>query len=300
MKQLTVISGKGGTGKTSIVACFGQLARNVILADCDVDAANLHLLVKSIQYRVPPQIVKSGYEMVLDPDICTECGVCEPVCRFDALSMQTDHDSNRFLPVIDPINCEGCGCCADVCPVEAIGMTEKTIGELYVSNTRLGPLIHACLKAGESNSGKLVTQVRETANKYAENENRSLLIIDGSPGIGCPVIASLTGADFAVIVTESSLSGKHDFERIAELCSHFKIKTSLVINKSDLDQDLTEKMINEADEKGITVAGTIPYSPLFVKAMVQQQTVLEYAPDSDEAAKIRRTWQRLSNFINPV
>ncbi|MBN2381816.1 4Fe-4S binding protein [bacterium] len=297
-RQMTVISGKGGTGKTSITACFGQLARHVTLADCDVDAANLHLIVPPLHERRPPETVRSGYKISVDWTNCTQCGECERVCRFDAIHLRpVDGDPNRIFPVVDPVYCEGCGFCADICPVEAIGLLENEIGTLYLSNTSLGPLVHAQLFIGESNSGKLVTRVREEAKAWAEREDRSWLIIDGSPGIGCPVIASLTGVDYALIVTEASLSGLHDFQRVAQLTRHFKIPTFTLINKADLDQELTDQIIAEAEQAGVQVLGTLPYSQLFIQAMVNCQTILEYAPDSPEAAQVRTIWNNLQSTL---
>ncbi|MFC1850948.1 4Fe-4S binding protein [candidate division CSSED10-310 bacterium] len=298
MKQITVISGKGGTGKTSLVAAFGQLAKNVVLADCDVDAANLHLIIKPISYRQEPELVRSGFEMVLDAEYCTLCGECEPVCRFDAVHiLPLPEKQGQLLPVFDPLACEGCGCCADICPTEAIGIRDKEIGYLFRSNTRFGPMVHARLNIAESNSGKLVTLVRNNAKEYAEKENRQWLLIDGSPGIGCPVIASLTGVDFALIVTEATESGRHDFLRILELCAHFKIKSFTIVNKFDLNEDVTEKIKSDAKKRGVEILGTIPFNPLFVEAMVQEQTILEYAPRDKSAQILRDLWEKLKTRI---
>ncbi|MGB3113344.1 MAG: ATP-binding protein, partial [Candidatus Omnitrophota bacterium] len=231
MKQIVVISGKGGTGKTVLTASLAALAKNKVMADCDVDAADLHLLLKpSIKER---HEFKSGATAFIDKRLCTECGRCVAVCRFDAVS--EDY-------AIDPVACEGCGFCYYACPVNAIKMQENATGEWYISDTRFGPLVHAKLGIGEENSGKLVTLVRQKAKEIAEKQRFDWVIIDGSPGIGCPVIASLSGVDFALVVTEPTLSGLHDADRVIKVARHFNIPVKVVINKYDLNVDMTNRI----------------------------------------------------------
>lgn len=235
MKQITIISGKGGTGKTSFVAAFAGLAGGAVVADCDVDAADLHLLLKPLSQRRQPEVLKAGYEMVLQPERCSGCGRCIEVCRFGAVRLETVDDRHRRkLLKFDPFQCEGCGCCADVCPEEAIGLREKTAGQVFVSNTRFGPMVHARLGIAQASSGKLVTLVRNRAREIADSDGRDLVLVDGSPGVGCPVIASLSGVNAAVIITEPTVSGLHDLQRVAGLCEHFKVRAFVVVNKWDV------------------------------------------------------------------
>ena len=224
MKQILVISGKGGTGKTVLTGALAALAPNKVMADCDVDAANLYLLLNpSIREKHPFQ---SGASAVIDPALCSRCGQCSAACRFDAVSRDF---------VVNPIACEGCGLCARVCPAGAVIMKENTAGDWFISETRYGPFVHAKLGLAEENSGKLVAKVRETAGEIAESKAADYVIIDGPPGIGCPVIASLSGVDLAVIVTEPSLSAIHDAERVMDLAKHFEIPVKLVVNKWDIN-----------------------------------------------------------------
>lgn len=295
MKQIAVISGKGGTGKTSIAAALASCARSCVLADCDVDASNLHLIISPQNDRFLPIRVRSGYEFLVDEDYCTSCGECGPVCRFDAIHFEPAGESGEEIPIIDPFACEGCGCCADVCPVEAISMREKEIGYLYQSSTRFGPMVHAQLDVAQSNSGKLVTMVRQKATEFAEREGRQWIIIDGSPGIGCPVIASITGVDLAIIVTEPSQSGLHDFNRIADLNKHFSIPTGVIINKFNLNDNLTTQIKEEVSKRNLQLLGLIPYNEIFFQSMVRQQTVVEHTPSSEIATTLQHIWKRLTD-----
>jgi MinD superfamily P-loop ATPase len=265
MKQLTVISGKGGTGKTSIVGAFAALAKDKVLADCDVDAADLHLLLD-------PRIVeeedfKALKTAVIDGKKCVRCGKCAEHCRFDAIG---DYSVNR-------LSCEGCGVCEYVCPVSAIRLEDKVAGKAYVSDTRFGPLCHARMNPGEEASGKLVTLVRNKALKVAKERGCGLIIIDGSPGIGCPVIASIGGVDSALIVTEPTLSGIHDLERILGVARHFKIEPLVCVNKHDINQENTKEIISYCENQKVRVAGKIPYDPDFTKAQIQGKTIIEYS-----------------------
>jgi MinD superfamily P-loop ATPase len=286
MKELIVISGKGGTGKTSIMAAFSSLAERMVLCDADVDAADLHLLMnpKVIQWTD----FQSGNTAVIDKDRCTECGLCREMCRFDAIS--ADYKVN-------PIDCEGCGVCVHFCPEDAIDFPVSTCGEWFVSDTRFGPMVHARLGIAEENSGKLVTLVRQEARKLAEAKNLDLILTDGPPGVGCPVIASIGGASAVLIVTEPTVSGKHDMERVAQLAAHFKVPAMICVNKFDLNLELTREIETFAKQKGLSCLGRIPFDPIFTKAMIQAQTVFEYDGRSTVGEAIRGTWQRLSEKL---
>ncbi|MDD8016135.1 MAG: ATP-binding protein [Acidobacteriota bacterium] len=289
MKQIVVISGKGGTGKTVLSACFAALSRNAVLADADVDASNLHLLLHpEIEER---RVFKGGRKARIDAEKCDNCGVCIPACRFDALA---ENASGRVA--VDRLSCEGCGICFRLCPAQAVGMEVRDCGEWYVSRTRYGPFVHARLGAGEENSGKLVTEVRKRATEIAAKEDRDLLIMDGSPGIGCPVIASLTGANLALIVTEPTLSGVHDMERIVELARHFKIPAAACINKYDLNMDNAEAIETWCESHSIPVAGKVAFDPSVMDSVVRRIPFVEYASNSSAAA-IRKMWDDLSRDI---
>jgi MinD superfamily P-loop ATPase len=265
MKELVVISGKGGTGKTSLMAAFASLAKNKVLCDADVDASDLHLLTDpKIKERHDFQ---GGGIAVIDPDKCTQCGLCRELCRWEAISEQFE---------VDSIECEGCGVCVDFCPEQAIEFPLSTCGQWFISHTRFGPMVHARLGIAEENSGKLVTLIRQEAKKLAEKNKLDLIITDGPPGVGCPVIASIGGAAALLIVTEPTVSGLHDMERVAQLADHFRVPGMVCVNKFDLNVDQTQAIEKLAKEKNITVLGRIPFDPVFTKSMVQGKTIFEY------------------------
>jgi MinD superfamily P-loop ATPase len=282
VKQVVVISGKGGTGKTVLTASFAALARGAVLADVDVDASNLHLLLRP--EILEKHVFRAGHRASIDAEQCTGCGLCLPVCRFGALS-----EGRNGLVVLDPLFCEGCGVCRRVCPQGAVSLEPRASGELCVSSTAYGPLVHARLGAAEANSGKLVTEVRKHAARIAESEGRGLLLMDGSPGIGCPVIASLTGTDLALIVTEPTPSGLHDMERIFELTRHFKIRAACCINKHDLHAENTARVEAWCRERSIPVAGKIPFDPAVPESVVKRVPFVEHSSNSTAGA-IRKTW----------
>ena len=286
MKELVVISGKGGTGKTSLMAAFSSLAENKVLCDADVDAADLHLIMNPNVIRQTD--FQSGNTAVINKDPCTECGLCRELCRFNAISAVYD---------VNPIDCEGCGVCVHFCPADAIDFPVSTCGEWFVSNTRFGPMVHARLGLAEENSGKLVTLVRQEARKLAEAKSLDLILTDGPPGVGCPVIASIGGASAVLIVTEPTVSGKHDMERVTQLADHFKVPAMICVNKFDLNLELTREIEKYAEEKNIACLGRIPFDPMFTKAMIQAQTVFEYDGSSTLGAAIRGTWQRLTENL---
>ena len=283
MKQIVVISGKGGTGKTIVTASFAALAKNKVMADCDVDAADLHLLLKPEIKE--SHLFKSGKTAVINKNICTDCGKCLEICRFEAI-VKTH--------IVDPIACEGCGFCSFVCPVGAITMQENTTGEWFVSETRFGPMVHAKLGIAEENSGKLVSLVRSKAKELAEEANADWIIVDGSPGIGCPVIASISGVDIALIVTEPTMSGLHDADRVIQVAKHFNVPVKMVINKYDLNYDTTQKIEEYCQGNKIPLIGKIPFDKNVVKAMVEGKTVMEVdsAIAKEEIIKIWETIER--------
>jgi MinD superfamily P-loop ATPase len=271
MKEIVVISGKGGTGKTSITASFAYLGgKDLIVADCDVDAADMHLLLSPDFAEA--QAFKSGELCAIDSERCIECGKCFDVCRFDAVS----HVGQSYT--IDPIACEGCGYCARVCPVEAISIEYPEVGNLYISQVRTGTtMVHARLGIGADNSGKLVAKVKETAKRLCEEQDKQAVIVDGSPGIGCPVVSSLSGASYVVLVTEPTVSGFHDLKRVYDLVHTFHITAGCIINKADLNDTILHSLKNYLQEEEIEVLGEIPYDEEFTSAMTQGKTVIEYS-----------------------
>lgn len=282
MKELIVISGKGGTGKTSLTAAFAFLAENRILCDADVDAADLHLLMApDIKERTDFQ---GGGVAVIDRECCTGCGLCRDLCRFDAINDTYE---------VDPVRCEGCGVCVDFCPDEAIDFPTKTCGEWYISETRFGPMVHARLGIAEENSGKLVTLVRQEAKKLAEDNGLDLIITDGPPGIGCPVIASIGGANAVLIVAEPSVSGIHDMERVVELAAHFNVPAMLCINKFDLNLEQTKAIEDFAEQRQISAVGRVPFDPIFIESMIQGQTIFEYNKASETGRAVKQIWNEI-------
>jgi MinD superfamily P-loop ATPase len=264
VKQLIVLSGKGGTGKTTVVGAFASLAKNKVLADCDVDAADLFIIM------VPQNNEKADFYSGRKPrtnlDKCTACGICTDLCRYHAIENG----------IVDLVECEGCGLCALACPEGAISMEDAWCGEWFVADTRYGPLVHARLGIGEENSGKLVAQVRKVAQSIAEERNLDLVLIDGPPGIGCPVISSLTGVDLVLIVTEQTVAGAHDLERLVALVQHFSMIPAVCINKYDINEEKTRAIERYCRDNNITIVGKIPFDVAVVKAMVEKKNVMEY------------------------
>ena len=285
MKQVTVISGKGGTGKTSLTAAFASLANNAVLADCDVDAADLHIILK-------PQVLEStvfhGLKTVhINKNHCIDCRKCCELCKFDAI----DGDINLI-----PESCEGCGVCAYVCPVDAITMIDRESGIAYISETRFGPMAHAMLRTAEEASGKLVTVVRNNAKMIAQEKNNDLIIIDGPPGIGCPVISSLTGVDLVLIVTEPTLSAIHDLERILGVAHYFHLPAVVCINKYDINIENTKKIENYCSKNSIEIAGKIPYDNVVTDAMVNEKTIIEYAK-GEIVERTIKLWEKITGIL---
>ncbi len=292
VREIVVVSGKGGTGKTSVVASLFALAGRAAVADCDVDAADLHLVLDpNIVHRWP---FSAGTAAVIDQDRCTGCGLCAGYCRFAAIQESAGDTAPRYE--VDPISCEGCGVCVDTCPEKAVTLVASNSGEWFVSDTRYGPMAHARLGIAQENSGKLVSLVRKEAKALAVSNRRELLICDGSPGIGCPVMASITGASLALIVTEPTLSGLHDLGRVAELCRQFKVKAGICINKSDINPEVSDQIEAEAATLGIPVLGRIRYDESVTAAQVKRMAVVENGR-SLAATDIHALWGRLQRAI---
>jgi MinD superfamily P-loop ATPase len=286
MRKMTILSGKGGTGKTTVTASFAALSSNAVFADCDVDASNLHLLLKP---EVKETIVFKGLNLaVIDPERCTQCGLCEEKCRFNAI-----HDFT-----VDSIHCEGCKVCVQICPVQAIDFVERICGHAYISETEYGPMSHANLIPGMENSGKLVTLVRQNSKRMAEEGGHELVLVDGPPGIGCPVIASLADIDKGLVIVEPTLSGIHDLKRALQLLEHFKLESLVCVNKHDLNDENTAEIQDFCKKNGIDVIGLIPFDPVVTEAMVAGQPVVEFSPDGKASKAIKEAWSRVKAHLD--
>lgn len=283
MREIVVLSGKGGTGKTTVCAAFAHLARNHIVCDLDVDAPDLHILLAPHIRRTTPFI--SGNEARIDPVACQGCGLCAERCRFEAVLP----DGEVFQ--VDPLRCEGCGVCAALCPAGAVAFPEKHCGEWYVSDTRFGPFVHAQLFPGQENSGRLVTLLKQEARALAKEQGLELVLCDGSPGVGCPVISSLSGAHLAVAVVEPTPSGRHDFRRVAELCDHFRIPAAVLLNKADLNPEEAAAITAHCRDRGYAVVGSLPFDPAVTEAMIRREALTERP--SPLADALREIWERV-------
>jgi len=284
MKEVVILSGKGGTGKTSIVGSLAALAKSKVLADCDVDAADLHLLLSpSLKQETE---FWSGQVAHIDEEKCTQCGLCQELCRFGAIKDFS----------VDPVSCEGCGFCSHICPVEAIIMEENMSGHWFMSETRYGPLVHARLGIAQENSGKLVAVVRQQAKQIAEEQNLDCIISDGPPGIGCPVISSLSGANLALLVTEPTLSGIHDLDRVLGVCRHFGVSALVCINKYDLNEENTRQIETYCSSQGIELTSKIPFDNVFTEALVHGVPVVEYS-NGRISREIENLWHNISRVL---
>lgn len=290
IEEITILSGKGGTGKTSITAALASLAENTVITDCDVDAADLHLL---LQPGVKEKSVFEGaWVAEINHSRCTSCGICRDMCRFDAIVQK---GSNRFE--IDPFQCEGCRLCERVCPEHAITSVRSTNNFQYVSDTRFGVMVHAHMGPGEENSGKLVSSVRTRAKEIAKENNIPLILNDGPPGIGCPVIASLTGTQKVLLVVEPSKPGLHDIKRLAELLVKFGIQGFAMINKQDLNPNMTREATRILDKLNIPLLGKLSFDKQFTEAMIHGKTITEFAPESANVAELRKVWNALLSAV---
>jgi len=291
MKEIVVISGKGGTGKTSLTASFAYLGgKDVIVADCDVDAADMHLLLEP-DFKEPEDFY-SGELAYIKQNECMQCGKCADVCRFNAIPII----NNQYI--VDPLSCEGCGYCARVCPTNAIINKSLNVGKWYISNIKTGSImVHARLGIGADNSGKLVAKVKSEAKDIAEDEFKEYVIVDGSPGLGCPVVSSLSGASFVVLVTEPSVSGLHDLKRVYELVHKFKIKAGCIINKSDINNKVTAEIEEFLKKEDIAHIANLPYDEDFTKAMTNGQTIIEYSNNHLKDIIID-SWKKIKQIVN--
>lgn len=289
-RELVVCSGKGGTGKTSVTASLAVLAGKVALADCDVDAADLYLLLEPEVKRREDFI--AGNLARIDPSRCLDCGMCREVCNFGAVA-----ENAEGAMEIDPLSCEGCGVCVHFCPGGAIDFPQRLCGEWFVSETRCGPMVHAKLGTGGENSGKLVNLVREHARNAAVERGIATVLIDGPPGIGCPVISTLTGADLLLAVTEPTVSGRHDLERLVELADHFKVPTAVCINKCDLDVETADGIASWCAERDIPIYGRIPYDKSVTAAQMEAVSVVEHGP-SPAATALAELWSAVSGALS--
>ena len=287
MKELLVLSGKGGTGKTTITAGFASLATKKVIADCDVDAADLHIILRP-EKQVRHDFV-SGVKAAIKKELCTGCGTCSELCQYEAITMDDAAE-------VDDFSCEGCGVCAHFCQEKAIELVPNHCGYWYVSDTRFGTLVHAELKPGEENSGKLVSMVKQKARRRGEDEGANLILLDGPPGIGCPVISSFSGADMVVAVTEPTMSGLHDLERILELSKHFKVKAQVIINKYDLNKDMSSQIEKFCMKSGVTLLGTIEFDQSVVDALVAGKTIFEFK-HCKAAQSVANIWQQIEKAL---
>lgn len=288
MHEILVISGKGGTGKTSLTAAFAHISSNAVLCDLDVDAPDLHLILRPELSDQVPFI--AGAEARIRPDQCEGCGTCADMCRFQAIRA----DGSVFA--VDPIRCEGCRVCVRFCPADAIDFVPKQCGHWSLSETRFGPLAHAQLYPGEENSGKLVAHLRHEAKKLAESKGISVLLSDGPPGLGCPVISAVSGTGLAVIVTEPTPSGMHDLRRVVELCKHFNVATAVIINKSDLNSIMAAKIRSFCEDSGLPLLAELPHDTVFVDALVQGLAITEFS-DGHLSREVRRAWEKIMNLL---
>jgi MinD superfamily P-loop ATPase len=298
MKQLVILSGKGGTGKTSVAAAFAHLAVRgnspilAVLADADVDAANLELVL------APEMEVRTdfwgGHVAQIDQQLCGGCGTCQEVCRFDAV-LETNG-----VYTVDPIACDGCAACVYQCPEEAISMQPQLAGEWFRSQSRYGTLFHAALTPAQENSGKLVTVVKQNARLLAMDENISLVLVDGPPGIGCPVISAVSGADLALIVAEPTAAGVHDMQRVLETTDHFGVQALVCINKADIYPEGAARIEAFCQKKGIQVIGQIPFDLSVTESMVQGQPVTAHKPEAPASQALHGIWRKVTMILETV
>ncbi len=285
--EIAVISGKGGTGKSSISAAFATAAGNIVLADCDVDAANLYLLFDPSHEE--EAVYTAGHKAVIDYDKCTNCSLCADYCRFDAIEAV-----NGRIEIIE-VSCDGCFLCSRICPVQAISMVPNDRSRMYSGSFRKGKMVYGRLAPGEENSGKLVNMVREKARKIAEENGMEIILLDGPPGIGCPVISTITGVDMAIIVTEPTISGLSDLKRTISIVTKFGLEALVIINKADINQSMCETITEWCSKEGIKIAGTLPYEPLVLNAMISKMSIIEFDDNLPISKRIKEIWCNILN-----
>lgn len=291
IKELVIVSGKGGTGKTSLAGALASLFQNKIIADCDVDAANLHIILTPEEVLSQKEFT-GGKKANINLNRCTQCGVCRDICRYDAISEEF---------IVDPVSCEGCGACFFLCPAKAIDFTPQLAGHCYTCSTPSNDcFVFAELLPGEENSGKLVAMVRNEAREEAKKEGVRLILIDGPPGIGCPVISSLTGTHLALIVTEPTPTGIHDLKRIVDLALHFKIKVAIVVNKSDINPQYVTEIRQYCETQGLTYSGEIPYEVKITEAQKEMKTILDFAPECEASRAIREIHKKIQSILEEI
>jgi MinD superfamily P-loop ATPase len=284
VKEIVVLSGKGGTGKTVVAASFAALSRSNVVCDCDVDAADLHLLLRPVVRETHQFWARPVAE--IDPDACNSCGVCVDLCRFDAIQ--------DFR--VEPFACDGCDLCRHACPVEAVTMRPNPAGQWHVSESRYGPLVHARLRPGAENSGELVTVLRNHARRIARERGAEYILSDGPPGIGCPVISSLSNVSLAVIVSEPSLSGIHDLERVLAVCRHFGVTPLACVNKHDLDEEATRRVEDYCRREAVEVVARIPFDEAVIEAVAQGVPVVE-SSDGPAARRVTQLWDDIARRL---
>jgi MinD superfamily P-loop ATPase len=289
MLEIVILSGKGGTGKTSLTAAFAHLASGHIICDLDVDAPDLHLILQP--HNRQHEAFISGHEAIIRPEDCERCGTCLTACRYDAIQGEDP-------PVINPLKCEGCKLCVTLCPTQAIDFVPKHCGDWYRSTCRFGPMVHAQLFPAEENSGRLVALLRQQARIMAEAKGMDLILSDGPPGIGCPAISALSGAGLAVIVTEPTVSGRHDLERVLELCGHFNIPAGVIINKCDLNLDQAERIETYCRQHDLSLIGKLPHDAVFTEAMIRGLTITEFCSDGIRVA-VETAWKNILKLAAP-
>lgn len=289
MREIVVISGKGGTGKTSITAAFAHLAQNKVICDLDVDAPDLHIIARPSIKRSLAFL--SGHQAQIDPSLCSGCGKCHRMCRFDAIEA-IPGAKGKLRYQVRPSRCEGCKVCVAFCPEKAIDFNERLCGTWHESQSRFGPMIHALLYPGQENSGKLVSLLKQKAKECAEQAGLDLILSDGSPGIGCPVISSLSRANLALMVTEPTPSGLHDLQRIVDLCLHFRIPGAVIINKADLSAEYREMIQDYCRTQKLSLIAEIPFDPSVTEAMLRREAVTE-DPENHTGALLRQAWDKI-------
>jgi MinD superfamily P-loop ATPase len=296
MKQIVILSGKGGTGKTSVAASIAHLAQSsfkTVLADADVDASNLELVLQP--HRLNASEFFGGAVAIIDESLCQGCGTCEQICRFEAILPPSDNNGVGYQ--IDTIACEGCAACYYQCPSDAIHMETQLAGHWFLSRSRYGSLVHAQLRPAQENSGKLVALVRQQARQLGLDTGVDLIIVDGPPGVGCPVIAASSGIDLVLIVSEPTIAGIHDLGRILEMTQHFRLSALVCINKADIYPQGTDQIIRFCDMNQVKVVGKVPYDVAVTEAMISGQPVTVYQPDAPASQALRQLWKNILQYI---